>query len=100
MPTRLLRRRFWTPLVWAFAVLIMLGLAVLAVSVESFVQQQHRTDELAKKNAALVAADARMGTNLCKLATALALYQPNLDPEVVRTINDVIGHLPPRCFAP
>ncbi len=37
-------------------------------------------------------------TLVCKLTTGLALNQPNLDPQFLRVLNQVIGELPSKCF--
>lgn len=60
--------------------------------------QQDRADDLSRQNAALIARDNKTLTEVCRLATGLSLTQPNLDPQFLRTLNEIIGELPRRCF--
>jgi len=53
--------------------------------------QQDRTKAVLREHMAL-------NDEICRFVTALALYQPNLAPQVVGTATEIIDHSPARCF--
>lgn len=87
-----------------FVGIVVVGLGMIAALIglwqlnTQLHDQQSRTRHLVRQNAALIDRDTRTLTVVCKIATGLALNQPNLDPHFLRILNEVIGELPTRCF--
>ena len=53
--------------------------------------QQNRTRAVLQEH-------MHLNDEICRFVTALALYQPNLAPQVVGAANEIIDHSPARCF--
>ncbi len=51
-----------------------------------------------RKDQSLLRNNQHTLTLVCKLTTGLALNQPNLDPQFLHILDDIINDLPPRCF--
>jgi hypothetical protein len=97
MPGRVFRSEFWTPVVVTFCVLVMLGFAVLAFSVRSFIHEEHRLNAEQAQLKKETAETCRSERLLHDVLVGIALNQPNIDPRVLHVLETTLSQLPERC---
>jgi hypothetical protein len=76
-------------------------LLIIIVAIAGFAKQTdlaNHTNDIANQNKHAIARISTLTTELCKVATALELYQPNLDPRVVDILVGVANEFPIKCF--
>jgi hypothetical protein len=76
-------------------------LLIIIVAIAGFAKQTdlaNHTNDIANQNKQSIARISTLTTELCKVATAFELYQPNLDPRVVDILVGVANEFPIKCF--